>query len=264
MCATALGQNSPPVADVASGISSGVEGSPITQEETTWVLISYAKSTSDDFVAMEREIWKPFWERMIQSGQRISWTLFEVWNGFDNTYDYVFVHALRDLEDLTSSEVGEKAFQEAHPGADMGEALAKAEAARAIVKTELWQLVEQTGDLHGDVLGVGYMKVPPGGSEEYLSMEREIWEPLWSVAVEEELRTGWAVLEKWFPGGTEYPYDYVAVNSYGQLGDIAAPITDEHWERAHPGADLDAMFERTLGSREMVRTELWRVVDHAH
>jgi hypothetical protein len=236
-------------------------------DSDVFVWLHYVEARNDNLVSMENEIWQPVWQEVARMGHHQAWTLFEVWNGFDNSYTHVFAHAVEELENLMlDREVVEAAFAAVHPGRDFDSVRADSKSLYDHVKNELWQISMTAGDpWHGDFLMVSYMQTPPMGNTEYLSVEREIWKPLMSIRAEDGVIEGWAILQKWLPGGTEYPYSHVAVNTLSSLGAMAnSRVTPEQVAKAHPDGDWQAMIDRTLKSRASVRTELWRQVGHAH
>lgn len=244
-----------------------LSGSALGQQEPTYLLVSYAKATGDGNVAqIENEVWKPLFEAAVKDGLLQWWSTYAVWTGADNSYDFVYVQAYPSLDHMAGdSEKFAAAFARVHPDRDLNEEGSRASRARDIVRTEIWSVLDFVGDGHGRYMTAGFMKVPPGGRQAYVDMEREVARPLVEVFVEDGAQTGWGLMELLSPGGTERPYSFMTPNFYADLGSTAAAKgTDERIARAHPNADMAALSSRVNSTRDMVRVELWELVAHAH
>jgi hypothetical protein len=103
--------------------------------------------------------------------------------------------------------------------------------------------------------------VKEGMVDEYLKVEREDWKPLHQVLTKEGNRVGWALWDYMVPGGTGSPYDFVTTMLFNDYASIKAANDAEAYKRAHPNGDLGASVARTRKSRDVVRTEIWEVVD---
>lgn len=103
---------------------------------------------------------------------------------------------------------------------------------------------------------VDYMKVPEGGDAEYLKVEQEIWKPMHQEWVNQGKMAGWYLWSIPYPGGTNAEYHYATVRIYTDLKQIEAPMTDMEgvFKKVHPGMDANKAFERTLASRDLVKT----------
>lgn len=93
---------------------------------------------------------------------------------------------------------------------------------------------------------------------EYLSVEQELWKPVHEERVRRGIILGWGFYSL-FVGEPNAPYNYIAVNvfddfdkiDYFGLGDIVSDI--------YPDKDLTLFYQQTRETREVVRTEIWRV-----
>lgn len=235
-------------------------------DESLYVAIDYARSKTDRPVSSERESWAPFWQAMVDAGYRESWTMYTVWWGFDRSYTHLWVHTAKSLSDFNvPSEIQDSLWAVAHPGKDL-DSLWQANADRFdFVRSEFWRITASVGELHGEMLSVGYMDVPEGGDAEYVAVERDIWKPMKTLEVSDGLINGWVIMGKWWPGGTDYPYDYVALNARDAFESFdTSGLRLDQFERAHAGADTDALIQRTMASRSIARSELWQLRLHAH
>jgi hypothetical protein len=109
---------------------------------------------------------------------------------------------------------------------------------------------------------VDYMKVPEGGGEAYLAMEREIWKPIHQERMRRGLMTNWSVYEVRYTT-PDAPYGYVTLNVFDSFEHMETSLTEEVIRAAHPEADIDALTARTMAARELVHAEVWQLVETA-
>jgi hypothetical protein len=109
---------------------------------------------------------------------------------------------------------------------------------------------------------VDYMKVPPGGGEEYVAVEQEIWKPIHQERMRRGLLTNWSLYDVSYTT-PDAPYSYVTLNVFDDFEKLQAEISDDVVAAAHPDGDVDAMMERTMASRDIVHAEVWQLVGTA-
>lgn len=103
---------------------------------------------------------------------------------------------------------------------------------------------------------VDYMNVPEGMGGDYLSVEQDIWKPMHQEYVNQGKLWGWFLYAIPYPGGTNAEYHYVTVRIYNNLADIENPMSDmaDVFGKVHAGKDANKAFEKTLASRDLVKT----------
>ncbi|MBZ5583432.1 MAG: hypothetical protein LAQ30_14715 [Acidobacteriia bacterium] len=115
----------------------------------------------------------------------------------------------------------------------------------------------------GDYIRVDFMKPRPGQAEEWLKMERESFKPLHQARTEQGFLRGWTVATLAYPSGTSLPYTGATVNIMPDWKAVGNPGGGyaEAFKKAMPNAGMDAISEKVSETREIVRTELYRVID---
>jgi hypothetical protein len=97
-------------------------------------------------------------------------------------------------------------------------------------------------------------------SADYVDVETEIWQPIHQQAVKQGKQAGWAVY--WVLHGDRSVCDYYTVNTYRGLEQLnAAGDPSEYFAAAHPGKNWDEAWQRTVASRDHVRSQLWVWLD---
>lgn len=237
---------------------------------TVYVQIDYMKvppGGGAEYVQMEQDVWKPIHQERIKRGVIMSWDLYGVWfapAGIE--YDYVTVNVFDELSDLEGA-FAEEIVTAAHPNGDIDALMQRTEAARDLIHSEVWQLVDGlSSEEPGNYIMVNFMSVPPGADAEYLSMEQEIAKPMHEARVQKEMMTGWHMYQVLLPSGTSVPYNYATVDGYQSVGDLGQGFaTEEIASMAYPGvsqAEVTRMWESIPETRSIYKSELWVRVDN--
>ena len=239
---------------------------------TLYVKVDYMKvapGNEEDYVNVERTTWKPIHEARMKAGIITNWSLYSVEYPYGTNADYTYatVNIYDDFSKM-KDDYPESVMQTAHPDVNenqFGEMMAKTLASRDLVRSELWVMHDSVQpDQPAPYIHVNYMKVPSGQGQEYLKLEREIWKPVHQAAKDAGHRAGWAVYSLMYPGGTQRPYNYGTVDFFDEFSDLVVGIPEEVFKKAHPSASeegWDEIWQRTANARDLVRRELWALVD---
>lgn len=239
------------------------------ESQSVYVQLDYMKvppGGGAEYLAMEQEIWKAIHQERISRGLLTLWALYSVpFAPADADYDYVTVNVFDDLSKLENT-FAEEIVQTAHPDADLDAMMQRTESARAILHSEVWQLVDavQAGE-PSNYLVVNYMSVPEGGGEAYLAMEQEIAKPMHQVRIREGMMDNWELYQLMLPGGTSVPYNYATVDSYENIGDLGQGFATEAIAgQAYPGVSqqqVEMMWEGIPSTRSIYKSALWQLLD---
>jgi hypothetical protein len=112
---------------------------------------------------------------------------------------------------------------------------------------------------------VSYMKVNPGKDADYLKLEQETWKPLHQEFIKEGQFRSWSLYGLQFPSGTDEKYDYATVHAFDKFGQLENPFANfgKTLTKVHPGVKVDDLIDRTEKTRNLVRSEVWVLVDKA-
>ncbi len=103
---------------------------------------------------------------------------------------------------------------------------------------------------------VDFMKVKPENHGKYLEVEQEIWKPMHLERINQGIIVGWYLYAVEFSGTTD-EYNYIVITLYDNSENLESPWRSEIPATVHPGMTLNDIMERTYGSRENVKTELY-------
>lgn len=243
ICIATLAAALPCIALAQSGASSPL-----------YVAVDCMKSTAVDYVPLEKEVWAPMHQHLVDTGKRNSWALYGVMYGDRSGCDYYTVTTYRGENQLNADAGYEEAFQAAHPGKDAAKVMAKTFASRQHVSTELWLQIDQT-ELQPHryaIVNKMYAEDPVA----YESMESRVFKAGHQALIDGGHRAGWAVYSLISPTGTSIPYNYGTVDFVNDLS--PAPMA-EAMLAANPDRDLDAMND-LLELRDHVLSETWELI----
>lgn len=110
---------------------------------------------------------------------------------------------------------------------------------------------------------IDYMKVEPGRESDYEKLEREQWKPLHQERIKAGKLRSWYLFGVQFPSGTSEKYNYVTANTFDQFSQLENPYAgaDQLMQKVHPGAKVDEFLSRTSKARDLVRSEVWMLID---
>jgi len=111
-------------------------------------------------------------------------------------------------------------------------------------------------------VAVDYMKVKPGGEQAYLDLEQKIWKPIHQQRVKSGMISSWGLYALVFPGGSNNEYNYGTVNFYKNFADMENPFSNEIFTKALPNMALSELASKTYGARDLVRSEVWELIDY--
>lgn len=109
---------------------------------------------------------------------------------------------------------------------------------------------------------INYMDVNLGNEYEYQMFEDEIARPLHEDRMEADRMNGWELYQLIVPGGTEYGYNFSTADFYNKLEHIEFGFTEELIQINHPDTDINEFFENIYRTRDLVRSEIWELVEH--
>ena len=117
-----------------------------TQPDATFVQVAFMKvapGKSAEYLAMERDIFKPVFQERIKQGISRSWTVYSVRfpAGTKREYDYAVVNTYNSLADVDRSNVDVAA--KVHPNISADELTRRTLATRDLVRGELWYKVAE-------------------------------------------------------------------------------------------------------------------------
>ncbi len=240
------------------------------QEPTVFAVVEYMKVKQGDeqkYVDLERNYWKKIHQERVKNGEIVRWILYEVrFAGSNDEYNFVTGTIVTDPNKLENPFAGidpEKIL----PGEDVDKIMQETSESRQLVKRNLIRMVSavnpESGPVPFNYIQVDFMKVKPGNDNMYIDVETKVWRPVHQQFINDGARVGWSLWQTVFPTGSGLEYQYATTNFISDFSKIGAADYNGAFSKVHSGKNIDKLMEETNNSRELVRSELWRVVDSA-
>lgn len=230
--------------------------------------IDYVNVEKDDIPAFENDIatiLKPVQESRISDEVIAEWYIYKVaYPGTQNpAYNYVVVSLSDDLEDFDDS--GEQVFTRISEISN-GQIVDDFQDMLIPYRSELWRINNSvlTSDSSkvSKYFMMDYMNVRLGMEYAYQMMEDEVALPIHQYRMEINRMNGWELFSLIVPGGTEYGYNFATGNYYSDLRDFEFGFTEEIIRQSHPGTDVNEINETFSETRDLVRSEVWELMDY--
>lgn len=219
-----------------------------------YVSVDCMKSTSGDYVSVEKEIWQPMHQKLVDQGKRNSWALYRVEYGDRSRCDFYTVTTYRGVGQLNVDPAYDELFEAVHGKMKLKAAMARTFASRENVASELWIAVDSTeiGRHRFAVVNMMYAEDP----DIYETMESTIFKPGHQALIDSGYRTGWGVFALVAPAAKSVRHNYSTMDFVNQIGPV--PMA-EFLLSANPDRDLEAMHDM-LELREHISSETWALV----
>lgn len=248
---------------ICASMLSAAQSPPDVYARVTMLKVNPGKQA--EFEQFMKQTMKPVHVLRREKGKIFLWILFRVhFAGGADEYNYVEVSYYPSWENTEANLSFPALMREAQPQTDPAMVTAKLLEFRSVARVYLVHradFVEPTPPVPSKFVRLDYMKVKPGKAQAYLKVEREDWKPFHTTLIADGQSTGWALWQRVFPGGSNAEYDYVTSNRYATYADVMATDYEKTFKKASPSKNINDIFERTTSSRDLVRSELWEVVD---
>lgn len=230
-------------------------------------LMKVKPGAEQKYLDLEKNFWKPIHQERIKQGKISGWILYRVlYTGTADLYNYATVTFFDDPAKLENSWDGIDA-KKILPGKDVDKAYNETLASRDLVRSNLImkqdEAVPESNSSPAKYIQVDFMKVKPGNEGVYLDVEKSIWKPVHQEFIKAGTRVGWSLWSNLFPAGSGTDYQFITANFFSEFSKIGAADYNDAFKKAHAGKDIDALNVKTGNSRDLVRSELWEVVDSA-
>jgi hypothetical protein len=242
---------------------------PAAAQGQAIVTVDYMKvapGQDDAYLQVEQKMWKPIHEARVKAGNALGWYLYRVASPSGTLVDHNYVTvAIYSSFEATENPFSNELLAKIVPAQSAAEFMKKTLASRDLVRSELWGTITTTPERPlakpARFLNVQYMKVPIGGDAAYLEIEK-LWKKMHDVRIKEGTLANWGVYGRILPGGSDYPYNYVTADGYSHYKDIFGLDFPTVLQKAALGMSANELGERTEKARDLVRGEVWELIDY--
>lgn len=195
-------------------------------------------------------------ENRIEEGKISSWKIYTVVFPGEHTKPYNYVSVT--ISDEISSFDYRSRSQDDHLLAE------SIKHKYGLVRSELWRVrnsLSRSGlEDPATYAMMDYMLVGLGREFEYQMLEDEVIRPLHEERMEQEIMDAWEMYELIMPGGKTYGYNFLTGNYFDQLSHIEFGLNEELIRQHNPEVDMMMFFENIWSARDLMKSEVWRLV----
>ncbi len=228
-----------------------------------------APGMGGDYEALEA-VWKKIHAANIKAGKYEGWELSSIIFPYsaDRGYNYVVRTVFNSSEQLG-------AYMEGWEFPDLKELLTaeeiamveKTTATRTMVKSEVWTVEDMVASENVEDIKIvvfNFFNNPEGKStSDHLAVEAKYWKPIHASRVEAGEMAGWGIGVLQLPWGSDYPYQSGTVDFFRSTAEYLNLQGSfmEHFEKVHPGMDINEMMERTSSDCDLISSEVRMILD---
>lgn len=204
---------------------------------------------------------------LVRSGDLKYWNLYRVEypGGEKSGYNFVSVATANSMD--TFEQLYSKPALPKYLPDGMGSDSKRISNISTLVKSEIWKV---ENNINSDTLAkpsrfvaMDYMKVAPGKSPDYLMLEDEIAKPIHIERIQENRMDDWEVYSLILPGGVNYGYNFATGNHFEKISQVEFGFNSEVIKRAMgENSNIPELFNTIYSTRDLVKRELWELVDH--
>jgi len=236
--------------------------------EGYYMHIDYVNVEKNNIPAFENhiaEILKPIQESRIIDESISEWYIYNVaYPGTQNpSYNYVVISLSENLADFDDSR--DQIFHQISETADPSSA---EEFKNMLIpyRSELWRInnsvLTDENARTSEFFIMDYMDVQLGMEYAYQMMEDEVALPIHRHRMDIDQMNGWELFSLIVPGGTEYGYNFATGNYFNDLRHFEFGFTEEIIRQSHPDTDINEINETFSETRDLVRSEVWELIDY--
>lgn len=113
-----------------------------------------------------------------------------------------------------------------------------------------------------DYISVAYIK---STSDDFVNNEKKYWVPVHQELIREGKKQAWVLYKVKYPEGVHADYDYVRLNLLPDWRHVENPYKDLNGviKKVHPKLNIEKFYKKTNASRELIWTQLYRLIGEA-
>ena len=154
-----------------------------------------------------------------------------------------------------------------NPGSNIGNAIESVKSLYEKRYAEIWVVrnalqLDTEDNNPSRFVTMDYMDVKPGKEFQYRMLEDEVAKPLHEGRMNIDRMEKWEMYQLILPGGTDYGYNFATGNFFEHLWHIEFGFTEELINQTHPDTDIVSLTNQIAETRDLVRHELWQLIEN--
>jgi len=221
-----------------------------------------------EYLELENQ-WYQIHQQRIKEGSIKGWAMYQVmFTSPEESYNFVTVSWYDSFSKMREA-VADETIQAVFPAMskqDIKNFHQKTQEARTMVSQgffhQMLTSAENGLDTQGKFYRINELKVKKGKSKDLLKIYEEIYMPLYKEDVNQQKRTVWSLWENF--EGTLKDFQYLSADGYASMDQIDQVNYLAYFKKIHPDKDADIISEEVESLRELVSTEMWKLILRAH
>ncbi|RKD92824.1 hypothetical protein [Mangrovibacterium diazotrophicum] len=238
-----------------------------SQNDNLFAIVDYMKTKPGQewhYVELEHNFWKQVHQARADNGDIVAWLFYRIrYTATSDPYNYATVTIFNNPEKLENPWSVDPIT--VHPDKDVEAVNTDTEESRDLVTRNLLYRQDYIpmppDSTEPKFVQVDYMRVKQGEDGEYLKMEDQVWKPIHEQFIKAGTRAGWSLWGRVYPSGYGLDYQYITVNDFKDFSQLGQADYNAAMKAAHPGEDMGKISQETNETRELVRSELWELID---
>ena len=222
----------------------------------------------DRFLKVVERNLKSGFSSLLKNDDVKGWYLYKVKfpGGEKSNYNFVSITVSSSINDLGDyfSESNTPGFIPSPTTKGGMEQLSKL---ATLMKSEIWRVKNSafadTGSTPSRYMSMDYMKVAQGKDPDYLMLEDEIAKPIHLERIERNRMVGWEVHSLILPSGMNYGYNFATGNHFKELEHFEFGLNEEIIQQTMgQNSNVPELFETIYNTRDLIKVELWELVEY--
>lgn len=216
-----------------------------------------------EYIEIESK-WQNIHKERLKQGMIVGWAVYQVmFKTPEDPYNFITVSWYDSFSKL-DKEVPLDLIQSVYPDMDKEDIKAfhrETEQSRKRIASGVFHQRMTTAnglDNLGKFYVINEIKVKQGKSKQLLKIYEEIYKPLFEEDIRQNNRTNWSFWEKW-PGNME-DFQYLAADAYSSLEQIEQVNYLAYFSKIHPDKNIDDISQKVEELRELISTEMWKLI----
>jgi len=227
-------------------------------------VVDYMKvDNANDYLEMEKN-WQKIHEQRFNKGMIVGWSVYKVmFKTTEDPYNFITVSWYDSFSKLDKS-IPENIMKAAFPDKtekEWEEFKRRTDQSSKLISSGVFhqRLTTTNGlDKHGTYYVINEINVKPGKSKAYINMCRDIFLPMYEKDIKNNSRTVRSIWEKW-PGNMK-DFQYLTADGYTSLDQVEPANYMKYFKEIHPDKDINEISDLLEELRELINTEMWRLV----
>jgi hypothetical protein len=236
-------------------------------DKPTYVVMTYIKADrgkNAQYLDLMKNSLSKLWEARVKKGELVSFGLYTVGirTDYNSDYDFVSVAAANSLKNLLEpAQSTKELLKEMAPNAIdhmLDYAMTETGSIRIVKQQIICKLLDRLEPAESKFIEVQYMKAASGKAEEYVNLEKNVFNPVHKERRSNGEISTWSFWNVSLPSADGRDFDFITVNGINDFDKYSNSDYAAAYKKAFPTGNLTKLIPQVTASRTIVKSEIWR------